>query len=131
MIKIKIPATSANIGSGFDSLGIALDLYNYVWMEEDDEINISSSDGVDIPTDENNLIYWSAQRLYAECGGEETVAAVTHGGMINQLFGSLLSLPLSHGVWFTTYDTGIHELELKDGKVRIIRSNYSEHANGI
>ena len=68
MIKIKIPATSANIGSGFDSLGIALDLYNYVWMEEDDEINISSSDGVDIPTDENNLIYWSAQRLYAECG---------------------------------------------------------------
>ena len=71
------------------------------------------------------------KRLYAECGGEETVAAVTHGGMINQLFGSLLSLPLSHGVWFTTYDTGIHELELKDGKVRIIRSNYSEHANGI
>ena len=43
MIKIQIPATSANIGSGFDSLGIALDLYNYVWMEEADEIEITQA----------------------------------------------------------------------------------------
>lgn len=68
MIKIQIPATSANIGSGFDSLGIALNLYNYVWMEEDDEISISSKDDIAVPTDESNLIYWSAQRLYTECG---------------------------------------------------------------
>ena len=68
MIKIKIPATSANIGSGFDSLGIALDLYNYVWMEEEDVIDISSRDEIEVPTDESNLIYWSAQRLYRECG---------------------------------------------------------------
>ena len=37
MIKIQIPATSANLGSGFDSLGVALNMYNYVWMEETDE----------------------------------------------------------------------------------------------
>lgn len=30
MIKIKVPATSANLGSGFDCLGLALDLYNIV-----------------------------------------------------------------------------------------------------
>lgn len=68
MIKIRIPATSANLGSGFDSLGVALDLYNYVWMEEDDDVNISSKDDIAVPTDESNLIYWSAQRLYMECG---------------------------------------------------------------
>ncbi len=68
MIKIQIPATSANLGSGFDSLGVALDMYNYVWMEEADEIDISSNDGVKIPDDESNLIYWSAERLYSECG---------------------------------------------------------------
>lgn len=28
MIKVKVPATSANMGPGFDSLGIAFDLYN-------------------------------------------------------------------------------------------------------
>ena len=36
MIKIKIPATSANLGAGFDSLGLAVNLYNYVYMEESD-----------------------------------------------------------------------------------------------
>ena len=68
MIKIKIPATSANIGSGFDSLGIALTMYNEVMLEESDEISIESLDDVKVPTDENNLVYWSAKRLYEECG---------------------------------------------------------------
>ena len=68
MIRIQVPATSANLGSGFDSLGVALTLYNQVWMEESDVIDISSKDDVKIPTDESNLIYWSAQRLYEECG---------------------------------------------------------------
>ena len=30
MIKIQIPATSANLGAGFDSLGLAVNLYNYI-----------------------------------------------------------------------------------------------------
>ena len=40
MIRIDIPATSANLGSGFDSLGIALTMCNRVWMEEADELKI-------------------------------------------------------------------------------------------
>ena len=68
MIKIEIPATSANLGSGFDSLGVALNLYNHVWMEEADEIDITSKDDIQVPTDETDLIYWSAERLYKECG---------------------------------------------------------------
>lgn len=68
MVKIQIPATSANIGSGFDCLGVALNMYNYVWMEETDVIDISSNDGIDVPKDESNLIYWSAEKLYEECG---------------------------------------------------------------
>ena len=68
MIKIQIPATSANLGSGFDCLGVALNMYNYICIEEDDTINISSKDDIKIPTDKTNLIYESAQRLYEECG---------------------------------------------------------------
>ena len=30
MVKIRVPATSANMGPGFDSMGIALTLYNYI-----------------------------------------------------------------------------------------------------
>ena len=68
MMRIQVPATSANLGSGFDSLGIALNLYNQVWMEESDTVDISSKDAVEIPTDKSNLIFWAANRLYEECG---------------------------------------------------------------
>ena len=40
MIKITVPATSANMGSGFDSMGVALRLYN--------EVSLAPSDHVDI-----------------------------------------------------------------------------------
>ena len=68
MIKIKIPATSANLGAGYDSLGLALDFYNQVNMEEFDKIDIRSLDGVSIPTDKTNLIYKSADDLFKVCG---------------------------------------------------------------
>lgn len=68
MIKIQIPATSANLGAGFDALGLALNFYNYIQMEECDRIEISSTDDTNIPTDENNLIYKSAKTLYNICG---------------------------------------------------------------
>lgn len=68
MIRIQVPATSANLGSGFDALGIALTLYNQVWMEESDSIQISSRDNVPVPQDEHNLVYWAAKLLYERCG---------------------------------------------------------------
>jgi len=68
MIRIQVPATSANLGSGFDSLGIALNLYNQVWMEESDTIDISSKDSIQVPTDDSNLIFWAAKQVYEKCG---------------------------------------------------------------
>ena len=35
-IKVSVPATSANVGSGFDALGLAVTLYNTVTFEESD-----------------------------------------------------------------------------------------------
>lgn len=64
MIKVTVPATSANLGSGFDSLGLALTMYNTIYIEEYDGIDIASLDGVEVPTDESNLIYSSAKRIY-------------------------------------------------------------------
>lgn len=60
MIHVKIPATSANVGSGFDSVGFALRLYNEIWVETAPEgvLEIESIDGdANVPKDENNLIY--------------------------------------------------------------------------
>mgnify|MGYP003427379985 CR=1 FL=1 len=68
MIKIQIPATSANLGAGFDALGLALNYYNYVNIEEADGVKIVALDGNEIPTDETNLVYETAKTLYDICG---------------------------------------------------------------
>ena len=43
-IKVSVPATSANIGSGFDALGLAVTLYNTVTFEKSEVLDISSVD---------------------------------------------------------------------------------------
>ena len=70
MIRIRIPATSANLGAGFDCLGLAVNLYNSIDMEESDRVNISSMDGTWVPTTKANMIYSSAAHLYELCGRE-------------------------------------------------------------
>lgn len=58
MIKVKVPATSANLGPGFDTLGLALNLYNNYYFEE-------ITEGLEITgchesyNNENNLVYSS------------------------------------------------------------------------
>ena len=59
MIRVKIPATSANLGPGFDCLGLALQLHNTIEVETDRPFQISVTgpytDG--IPADESNLVW--------------------------------------------------------------------------
>lgn len=67
MIKVRIPATSANIGAGFDSLGLALTLYNYVSVEETEsglDIEILDDTKEFLATDERNLVYRSMKAVF-------------------------------------------------------------------
>ena len=68
MIKVTVPATSANVGAGFDALGLALSLRNTVTLEESDRIDIQSSDGSLIPTGTSNLVYRSARAVFDQLG---------------------------------------------------------------
>lgn len=68
MITVKVPATSANIGAGFDSCGLALGLHNTVAMAEAEDIYIRTSDGSRVPTGEHNLVYSTARQVYELCG---------------------------------------------------------------
>ncbi|MDF2614061.1 MAG: homoserine kinase [Clostridia bacterium] len=70
MIKVKVPATTANMGPGFDSIGMALSMYNIVYAEEIDKgFEIIIQDGnKQIPTDETNLIYKTIDFFYRNIG---------------------------------------------------------------
>ena len=41
MIKITVPATSANLGIGYDTLGMAVSLYSHFTFERADELQIA------------------------------------------------------------------------------------------
>lgn len=68
MIKVKVPASSANIGPGFDCMGVALGLYNEVCIEEIDtngvEIVVLDDSREFLPTDERNYVYASMRRVF-------------------------------------------------------------------
>lgn len=71
MIKVRVPATSANMGPGFDSMGLALGLYNYVTAEETESgllIDIPDETGKFLAKDERNLVYKSMMALFREVG---------------------------------------------------------------
>lgn len=56
MIKVKVPATSANIGPGFDTLGIAFNLYNeFEFSEENNGINFYGFK--EEYSNEDNIVY--------------------------------------------------------------------------
>ena len=83
-VSVKVPATSANIGPGFDCLGLALPIYNTVTIEEtvlpgtgieinmmtEDEESIDEMIFDDIPRDENNIVYKAVEMLYNSIGQE-------------------------------------------------------------
>ncbi len=68
MIQVSVPATSANVGAGFDAIGLAVTLYNTATFEAADALEISAADGTEVPTGEDNLIYHSAKLLFEKAG---------------------------------------------------------------
>ena len=68
-VKIRVPATSANLGPGFDVAGLALTLYNTFTFElNDGGLNIAGC-----PTqfcNEDNLTYQAFQEAAKYCGLE-------------------------------------------------------------
>lgn len=86
-VSVKVPATTANLGPGFDSLGLALPLYNTITVEETImpgtgiEINIldetNEQDIISIPTDENNIVYKAIELLYNSIGQTPSELKIT------------------------------------------------------
>jgi len=70
MVRVRVPATTANFGPGFDCIGAALGLYNYIEMEfwHEPEIEVIGEGQGEIIRDETNLVYRAAKRVLAEAG---------------------------------------------------------------
>ena len=71
-IIVKVPASTANLGPGFDTLGMALSLYAWIEMSAslngDTVIQLHGEGLNGISTDKSNLIYKVAQLVFKEAG---------------------------------------------------------------
>ena len=73
-VTVQVPATSANLGPGFDTLGLALSLYDHL------DVSVRTEPGVtvevhgvgegDVPTDETNLVVRAIAHTFAAYGQE-------------------------------------------------------------
>ena len=66
-VRVRVPATSANLGPGFDALGVACTLYNEMTLtlthEKGLHISARGEGAVYIPGDERNIVWKSIQYL--------------------------------------------------------------------
>ena len=70
MVRVKVPATSANMGPGFDSLGIAVSMYNTIELTETDGgfTVVTGREKRVVPVNENNMIYKAMNIVFNEAG---------------------------------------------------------------
>ncbi|MDQ1575310.1 MAG: homoserine kinase [Microbacteriaceae bacterium] len=71
-VSVKVPATSANLGPGFDTLGLALALYDELEVTVRDEpgatIEVIGVGEGEVPTDETNLVVRAIAHTFAAVG---------------------------------------------------------------
>jgi homoserine kinase len=69
-MKVRIPASSANLGPGFDALGLALAIYLTCRFERADRLSIRAAgrDAAQISTGEDNLIWQTALAVAKDVG---------------------------------------------------------------
>jgi homoserine kinase len=89
-MRIRVPATTANVGCGYDTFGLALGYYNYVDCEEADKasVQIGGHGSQYLPVNEHNLMLRAAQAAYDETGR----------GPAKLAFTAYNNIPLSRGI---------------------------------
>jgi len=72
-VRVRVPATSANLGPGFDSAGLALSLYDDVLVRVTDSgltVDVAGEGADDVPRDERHLVVASLRAAFDRLGGQ-------------------------------------------------------------
>jgi homoserine kinase len=73
-VVVEVPATTANLGPGFDTLGLALSVYDQLTVTASDvpgvRVEVHGVGAGEVPTDERNLVAQAILRVFAEVGEE-------------------------------------------------------------
>jgi homoserine kinase len=89
-VTVRVPATSANLGCGFDSLGLAVTLYDeYIFRQGNQvHVNVSGEALGDVPIGSDNLAIVAARRVAARVGSPFIHTQIDH----------ISTIPISRGM---------------------------------
>jgi homoserine kinase len=86
-VTVTVPATSANLGPGFDCLGLALDLRDTLTAEVMDvglEVEVAGEGADDLPRDESHLVVRAIRRAFEDAGVDQPGLRVRFDNAIPQ-----------------------------------------------
>lgn len=72
-VRVRVPATSANLGPGFDAFGLALGLYDDVVArigEAGVHVDVAGEGADDVPRDKRNLVVRAMRAAFDRMGGQ-------------------------------------------------------------
>jgi homoserine kinase len=129
-LKIGVPATTANLGPGFDCLALALDLWNEAEIEPSANfrVEVTGEGSATLPTDENNLVI----RAYLRCLESQglTRPGGLHIRMANRIpIGSGLGSSASAVVMGILAANTLHELRMEMGEMIRLAAAMEGHAD--
>ncbi|TBL40905.1 homoserine kinase [Verrucosispora sp. SN26_14.1] len=78
-VRVRVPATSANLGPGFDALGLALALYDDVAAEVTAggvTVSVAGEGADDLPVDDGHLVVRAMRATFDELGGQPSGLAL-------------------------------------------------------
>lgn len=69
-VVVRVPATSANLGPGFDAIGMALDMWSEYTVERSDKFEVicEGEGSHDMPLDDTNLVCFAVAAAFKKAG---------------------------------------------------------------
>ncbi|ACD66683.1 MAG TPA: homoserine kinase [Sulfurihydrogenibium sp.] len=89
IVKVRVPATTANLGAGFDTFGLALTLYNEFEVEEADDVFIESYPENEFLKNPENNLFIKVVKYLCEAEGK-----TFHGAKLKQT----VNIPVARGL---------------------------------
>jgi homoserine kinase len=89
IVKVRVPATTANLGAGFDTFGLALTLYNEFEVEEADGVFIESYPENEFLKNPENNLFIKIVKYLCEAEGK-----TFHGAKLKQT----INIPVARGL---------------------------------
>src|SRR3954447_25346962 len=80
-VRVRVPATSANLGPGFDALGLALDLHDELEVTVTEQ-GLQVTPYGSVPTGERNLVVRSLRAALEATGGQPPGLSLTYSSTI-------------------------------------------------